>query len=151
MPKVDRQKAILDIVKAHRFGSQEALREELGRRGFEVTQATLSRDIRDLRLVKLTGADGRPFYTLPEEWENSVALEGVLPRLFMGVEGVGNLLMVRTRTEVARAVSLGIDHQDWPEVLGTIAGVDTVLLVLRSPSYMETVRNRVLSIAAGSR
>jgi len=147
MAKSERQAAILEIVKRNRFGSQEALREVLGEQGFDVTQATLSRDIRDLRLVKVTGADGQPYYMLPEEWETTPPLEGLLPTLFLAAEGSGNLLVLRTMTGGAQAVALGIDWEEWPEVLGTIAGVDTILLILRSPDQLDTVRERVESIA----
>lgn len=147
MAKSERQATILQIVKRSRLGSQEALREVLSERGFEVTQATLSRDIRDLRLVKVTGADGQPYYMLPEEWETTPPLEGLLPTLFLAAEGSGNLLVIRTMTGGAQAVALGIDWEEWPEVLGTIAGVDTILLILRSPSQLEAVRERVEAIA----
>jgi transcriptional regulator of arginine metabolism len=149
--KPERQRAILGIVKRSRLGSQEALREVLSQQGFEVTQATLSRDIRDLRLVKVTGADGQPYYTLPEEWETTPPLESLLPTLFLAAEGSGNLLVIRTMTGGAQAVALGIDWEEWPEVLGTIAGVDTILLILRSPDQMETVKERVESIAQPGR
>jgi transcriptional regulator of arginine metabolism len=145
--KSERQSTILEIVKRNRLGSQEALREVLSQRGFEVTQATLSRDIRDLRLVKVTGADGQPYYMLPEEWETTPPLEGLLPTLFLAAEGSGNLLVIRTMTGGAQAVALGIDWEEWPEVLGTIAGVDTILLILRTPDQLEAVRERVESIA----
>jgi len=147
MAKSERQAAILEIVKRNRFGSQEALREVLGEQGFDVTQATLSRDIRDLRLVKVTGADGQPYYMLPEEWETTPPLEGLLPTLFLAAEGTGNLLVLRTMTGGAQAVALGIDWEEWPEVLGTIAGVDTILLILRSSDHLATVKERVESIA----
>jgi transcriptional regulator of arginine metabolism len=147
MAKSERQAEILEIVKRNRLGSQEALREVLGQRGFDVTQATLSRDIRDLRLVKVTGADGQPYYMLPEEWETTPPLEGLLPTLFLAAEGSGNLLVIRTMTGGAQAVALGIDWEEWPEVLGTIAGVDTILLILRSPENLEAVKERVEAIA----
>ena len=147
MAKGERQAAILEIVKRNRFGSQEALREVLGEHGFEVTQATLSRDIRDLKLVKVTGADGQPYYMLPEEWETTPPLEGLLPTLFLAAEGAGDVLVIRTMTGGAQAVALGIDWEEWPEVLGTIAGVDTIFLILRSPDHLATVTDRVEAIA----
>ncbi|TVP57097.1 MAG: hypothetical protein EA351_06525 [Gemmatimonadales bacterium] len=147
MAKRERQASILELIKQHRVGSQETLREHLVTRGFDVTQATLSRDIRDLRLVKVTGADGLPYYTLPEEWENTPPLEGLLPTLFLSAEGSGNLLVVKTMTGAAQAVGIAIDWEEWPEILGSVAGDDTVLLVLRDPSAVEPVRRRILEIA----
>jgi transcriptional regulator of arginine metabolism len=147
MSKRTRQTAILEIIRQERVGSQEALREFLLERDIDVTQATLSRDIRDLRLVKVQGADGQPYYTLPEEWENAPPLERLLPTLFLSVEGAGNLLVVKTMTGGAQAVGLGIDWEEWPEVLGTIAGDDTILLVLRDAGQMDQVVERIEKIA----
>ena len=147
MTKRSRQKAILEVIRRERVGSQEALREFLRGRGIDVTQATLSRDIRDLRLVKVPGADGQAYYTLPEEWENTPPLESLLPTLFLSAEGAGNLLVVKTMTGGAQAVGLGIDWEEWPEVMGTIAGDDTILLVLRDADQVEAVLERIHSIA----
>lgn len=149
MSKRARQTAVLEIVRQERVGSQEALREFLLERGIDVTQATLSRDIRDLRLVKVQGADGHPYYTLPDEWENAPPLERLLPTLFISVEGAGHLLIVKTMTGGAQAVGLGIDWEEWPEVLGTIAGDDTILLVLRDAEKMDLVVDRIQKIARG--
>jgi len=147
MSKRTRQTAILEIIRQERVGSQEALREFLVERGIDVTQATLSRDIRDLRLVKVQGADGQPYYTLPDEWENAPPLERLLPTLFLSVEGAGHLLVVKTMTGGAQAVGLGIDWEEWPEVLGTIAGDDTILLVLRDAEQVDQVVDRIEKIA----
>ena len=123
------------------------LRTFLGERGIDVTQATLSRDLRDLRLVKVPGADGGGHYTLPEEWEHSPPLETLLPTLFISAEGTGNLLVIRTMTGGAQAVALGIDWEEWPEVLGTIAGDDTILLILRDASHLDGIKERLAEIA----
>jgi len=145
--KRDRQSAILELIRTHRVTSQIELRVLLEKGGIGVTQATLSRDLRDLRLVKIPGADGGGHYTLPEEWEHSPPLEALLPTLFVSAEGTGNLLVVRTMTGGAQAVALGIDWEEWPEILGTIAGDDTILLILKDPDRMEDVRSRILEIA----
>jgi transcriptional regulator of arginine metabolism len=148
--KRERQGAILELIRTHRVTSQMELRTLLEKEDIVVTQATLSRDLRDLRLVKVPGADGGGHYTLPEEWEHSPPLEALLPTLFVSAEGTGNLLVVRTMTGGAQAVGLGIDWEEWPEVLGTIAGDDTILLILRDADRMEEVRSRILSIAGES-
>jgi transcriptional regulator of arginine metabolism len=145
----ERQEAILEFIRSHRINSQAELKDFLAREGIEVTQATLSRDLRDLRLVKVPGADGLSHYTLPEEWEQTPPLERLLPALFVSAEGTGNLLVVKTMTGGAQAVALGIDWEEWPEVLGTIAGDDTILLILRQAERMEEVRARILGIAGG--
>ena len=145
--KRDRQSAVLEVVREHRVGSQEVLRELLQERGIDVTQATVSRDVRDLRLVKVPDADGNAFYTLPEEFENLPPLDRLLPTLFLSAEGTGNLLVVKTMTGGAQAVALGIDWEEWPEVLGTIAGDDTILLICREASQVARVRDRLADMA----
>lgn len=147
IPKRDRQDAILEIIRNSRVTSQLDLRDLLSAQGIEVTQATLSRDLRDLRIVKVPRAEGGGHYTLPDEWEHAPPLETLLPTLFLSAEGTGNLLVVRTLTGGAQAVALGIDWEEWPEVLGTIAGDDTILLILREPGEMEEVRSRIRGIA----
>jgi transcriptional regulator of arginine metabolism len=145
--KRDRQGAILEIIRNNRVTSQMELRNLLMEEDIEVTQATLSRDLKDLRLVKVPGAAGGAHYTLPEEWEHTPPLETLLPTLFLSVEGTGNLLVIRTMTGGAQAVATGIDWEEWPEVLGTIAGDDTILLILRQEIDLKLVRNRILHIA----
>jgi len=150
LSKRERQEAILGLIRSNMISSQEGLRELLAERGTEVTQATLSRDMRDLRLVKVPSADGHSYYTLSEEWENTPPLESLLPTLFQSAEGTGNLLVVRTMTGGAQAVAGAIDWEEWREVLGTIAGDDTILIVVRNASDLETVRKRVEGIAQAS-
>jgi len=148
MSKRVRHALILDIIKHTRIGSQEALREHLQEQGTEVTQATLSRDIRELRLVKVPDAEGSAHYSLPDEWESTPPLETLLPTLFTSAEGVANLLVVRTMKGGAQTVAAGIDWEEWPEVLGTIAGDDTILLILREPKHLAAVQRR-LQVMAG--
>jgi transcriptional regulator of arginine metabolism len=145
--KRERQGAILEIIRNNRVTSQMELRNLLLEETIDVTQATLSRDLKELRLVKVPGAAGRSHYTLPEEWEHTPPLETLLPALFLSVDGTGNLLVVRTMTGGAQAVATGIDWEEWPEVLGTIAGDDTILLILRDEGHLRFVRNRILEIA----
>lgn len=140
--------AILDLVREHRVASQEQLRELLGARGFDITQATLSRDLRELRLIKVPDAEGRLHYTLPPEaWEQTPSLEHLLPTLFIDAEGTGNLLIVRTLTGGAQPIAVALDWEEWPEVLGTIAGDDTILLILRDPSQLSAVQRRLEDLA----
>ena len=148
MSKRDRHKQILEVVRSHRITSQEGLRELLHERGTEVTQATLSRDMRELRLVKVPGADGVGFYFSPEEWDSTPSLESLLPALFHSAEGVDHLLVVRTMKGGAQTVAAGIDWEEWPEVLGTLAGDDTILLILRDPAKLDEVKGRVEAMAA---
>lgn len=147
MSKRDRHQQILDVLRAHRVSSQEALRELLQERGTEVTQATLSRDMRELRLVKVPGADGSGHYSSPEEWDSTPSLDSLLPALFHSAEGVDHLLVVRTMKGGAQTVAAGIDWEEWPEVLGTLAGDDTILVILRDPDALGDVKARLEAMA----
>ncbi len=148
MNKHARHAAIRELVREGRYTSQEELREALAERDFDVTQATLSRDIRELRLIKVPDAEGGSAYTLPPEaWDQTPKLERLLANLFVGAEGTGNLLVVKTLAGGAQPVAVAIDWEEWPEVLGTIAGDDTILLILRDPRHLTTVQRRLEELA----
>ena len=147
MSKLDRQREVLDVINKNRVTSQESLRELLLERGIEVTQATLSRDMKDLRLVKAPGADGVGFYSSPEEWDHTPALASLLPTLFDSADGVDHLLVVRTMKGGAQTVAAAIDWEEWPEVLGTLAGDDTILIILRDPASLDEIKQRLRRMA----
>lgn len=147
--KKDRQETILRLIKEGRIPHQEALRELLAKQGFKVTQATLSRDIRDLRLLKIPGSDGTSHYSLPDEWDHVPPLDSILPALFVSAEAVGNLVVVRTLNGSAQAVASGIDWEEYEGLAGTIAGDDTVLLILRDPRFAETLKDAIEALAEG--
>jgi transcriptional regulator of arginine metabolism len=151
MSKPKRHTAIRELVQSNRVSSQEQLRELLETRGFDVTQATLSRDVRELRLIKVHDPEGGHHYTLPPEaWDNAPALTRLLPALYLGAEGTGNLLVVKTMMGGAQAVAEAIDWEEWPEVLGTLAGDDTILLVLREAAHLTAVLRRLEERAGAS-
>ena len=145
--KRSRQTAILRVIKECRVPHQEALRQLLVEAGFPVTQPTLSRDIRDLRLVKVTGTGGKPYYTLPEEWDHVPPLDSVLPTLFVSAEAVGNMVVVRTLSGGAQAVASGIDWEEYDGLAGTIAGDDTVLIILRNGGAAGSVAEELGKLA----
>jgi transcriptional regulator of arginine metabolism len=148
MGKPERHSAIRAIIREERVTSQEHLREFLVQRDFDVTQATLSRDIRELRLVKVPDAEGISHYTLPpESWDHSPPLARLLPTLFTAAEGTGNLLVVRTLAGGAQAVAEALDWEEWPEVLGTLGGDDTILIILRKPEYLSVIQRRIEELA----
>lgn len=142
--KAKRHAAILRLVREHDIPSQERLRELLARAGFEVTQATLSRDIRELGLAKLPGDNGAPRYVAPpEEILPPPSLNTLLPSLLLKSEGVGPLLVLRTPTGSANALAAALDHEDWPEALGTLAGDDTLLIITRSLGERKKLARRL--------
>lgn len=146
--KTERQAAILELIAAHDVASQEELRGLLGSRGVSVTQATLSRDLRELGVVRVPGDDG-PRYARPESiaGEAIPSLEVLLPQLFSRIDGVGEMIVLHTLASGAQPVSEAIDAAGWKEVLGTIAGENTILVVCRSPQARQEVTNRLVGLA----
>src|SRR6476620_10588867 len=129
-----RQAAIRDLVESHVVASQEEFRQLLLARGMDVTQATLSRDLRDLGLARVSAEDGVR-YVLPESLgddEDKPVLGNLLPQLFSKISGVGELIVLHTVRSGAQPIAEAIDQEEFEEVLGTIAGDDTILIVTRS-------------------
>ncbi len=147
--KEARQTAVLDLVSSHIVGSQEELRRLLGERGVHVTQATLSRDIRDLGLARMSAEHGVR-YVLPESFgdgEDKPLLGSLLPQLFSRISGVGELVVLHTVRSGAQPIAEAIDQEEFEEVLGTIAGDDTILIVTRSAAARESLTRRLLQLA----
>jgi transcriptional regulator of arginine metabolism len=113
----------------------------------DVAQATLSRDVRELGVIKLPDEEGS-YYTVPADvTDPTPTLTRLLPALYLGAEGVDNLLVIKTLTGGAQPIAVAIDWEEWPEVLGTIAGDDTILLILRNTSHLPTVITRLEELA----
>jgi transcriptional regulator of arginine metabolism len=148
MSKLARQAAILELVRHRPVSSQEELRVLLTGQGFEVTQATLSRDLRDLGLARVTTDDGIR-YVLPESLaeEGSPSIEVLLPQLFASVDGVNELAVLRTRPSGAQPIAEAIDAEAWGEVLGTIGGENTVLIICRSAEARAVICDRLRVLA----
>jgi transcriptional regulator of arginine metabolism len=142
--KYDRHNAIRELVAGNNVSNQEELRRKLVRRGFDVTQATVSRDIHELRLYK--GPNG---YALPsglngvEEGDDSPSVGNVLESFGLKVKQAQNQLVLITTSGGAQPVALAIDHEDWDEVVGTIAGDDTVLIICPDQKRASQLRMRL--------
>jgi len=146
--KTQRHAAILRLVQGRRILSQDQLRRLLATQGIDVTQATLSRDIRELRLAKVTEADGSSHYAEPAEGGVlQPAFEQLVPALLVSIEAVGNLLVLRTPPASASPLASALDRQGWDEVAGTVAGDDTILVVTRSRKACEAVASRLQEVA----
>ena len=144
-----RQAAIRDLVETHVVGSQEEFRQLLQTRGMDVTQATLSRDLRDLGLARVSAEDGVR-YVLPGSLDDDDAkplLGNLLPQLFSRINGVGELIVLHTVRSGAQPIAEAIDQEDFDEVLGTIAGDDTILIVTRSAEARMALTQRLLELA----
>jgi transcriptional regulator of arginine metabolism len=145
--KTRRHAAILHLIRDHAVDSQETLRELLAREGFDVTQATLSRDIQGLGLVKAKDAEGNGHYEAPQEAIlPAPPLSAMIPSLLLKTDGVGPLLVIATPTGSASALAAALDHEEWPEVLGSIAGDDTLLMITRSVADRKKLEARVAQL-----
>lgn len=148
--KTDRHNVIRELVETRSVASQEELRRLLRSRGWDVTQSTLSRDLRELRLARVPTADGGARYALTEGASaaaDRVTLDSLLPQLFDRIDGVGELLVVHTLPGGAQAVAFALDAEQWPDVLGTIAGDDTILIICRSGQARERLMRRIRTLA----
>lgn len=146
--KQKRQQTILDIVRSNRVHSQDELRQILLRRGIDATQATLSRDLRELRIAKLPHAEGESYYVAAAEDDvASPNLERLLPHLLVSTDGVDHLVLVKTLVGGAQAVAEAIDMEEWPEVLGTLAGDDTILVIIRDAGQRDELIRRIQRLA----
>jgi len=146
--KAQRQAAILELVGREAVHSQEQLRRRLRAQGFDVTQATLSRDIRDLGLVKRAAdsAYQRPQTDVVAPPNASLALQRALSEYASSVDRVQQLVIVRTGPGQAQPLALAIDRARLPEVVGTLAGDDTILVISR-----DARRARALAKELGAR
>ncbi len=139
--KQSRQAAILNIIREKDIDTQEELAEALRAEGYEITQATVSRDIKQLRLVKVLSAEGKYHYA--QSAEKSAGLSERFARLFqasvVGVDYAGNIIVVKTVAGSASAAGEAIDSMNLKEVLGTMAGDNTVLVIVHDTQEAAAV------------
>jgi transcriptional regulator of arginine metabolism len=147
--KTQRHAAILRIVRRDRVESQEQLRERLKDEGYEVTQATLSRDLRLLGLAKVADVNGGSHYTAPTETGAGIRphLEHLLPALLVSLDAVGPFLVLKTTTGSAQSLGVAVDGAGWPEVIGTLGGDDTLLVIMKSERARRAVQVRLKELA----
>ena len=145
--KNNRLDAIKIIISSKEIGSQEELLQELTKEGFQLTQATLSRDLKQLKVAKAASMNGNYVYVLPNNTmyrrmtEQQSATEMLRSDGVRGFEFSGNIAVIRTRPGYASSVAYDIDTHHFDEILGTIAGDDTIMLVLREGCTRTSVLN----------
>lgn len=151
--KHKRIEAIKRIISTSDVGTQEELAMRLSEEGFEVTQATVSRDIRQMGLRKGTSTDGRLLYVLPED-KGDLSEGGygrILREGFTSIETADRLLVVKTASGMAMAAAAAIDNLNLGGIVGTIAGDDTIFLAVRTGKDAEKIIGKVESIIANVR
>lgn len=144
-----RQKAILQIIQEKPVGTQEELVEELRKRGFQASQATLSKDIRELGLVKVPTADGQFRYT--DRFRSHIEtpaqiLTKRLQECVVGYNTASHILVLKTLPGYAPSIAYELDRTGWEEVVGTIAGDDTVFIAISSQKDVRSVEKKLNEI-----
>jgi transcriptional regulator of arginine metabolism len=147
MDNLYRRNQILELVQGETVATQEELRRKLARRGIRVTQATVSRDIEELGLVKT-----REGYRLPDAPEPAAPPQPTLPivlkEFVREVDQASNLVIVKTHPGNAHTVAAVLDAEQWPEVAGTVAGDDTIFVATAGRRQAGRLRKKLLAILA---
>ena len=132
--KVNRHAKIVELINKYQIETQEELAERLNQVGFHVTQATVSRDIRDLKLTKVPAENGKQKYAVLESGNTAMGEKyiRILRDGFVSIDMAQNILVIKTVSGMAMAVGAALDAMKWTELVGCIAGDDTVMCAVRS-------------------
>jgi transcriptional regulator of arginine metabolism len=143
--KIKRQEKILEIISKYSVETQEELIDRLYDDGYEVTQATVSRDIRELKLTKVSTGHGTYRYMLPPQHEakSTMKFTNTLIDSVIMVDYALNTVVIKTSPSLANPVAAGIDSMHSPEILGCVAGDDTVIVVVRDPESAKAITERI--------
>ena len=146
--KVARHEKIKELIQQYDIDTQEELASRLNEAGFKVTQATVSRDIRALKMMKVTGKDGKSRYVILQELPTELGEKytRVLHDALLTIDQGQNILVIRTGPGMAMGVAAALDALNWEEILGSIAGDDTVMCVARTLEEASSVAERLKSI-----
>ena len=148
--KINRHAKIIELINKYHIETQEELAEYLNQEGFKVTQATVSRDIRDLKLTKVSVDGGRQKYVVlkPEEDGMSEKYIRVLRDGYVSMDMAQNILVIKTVSGMAMAVAAAVDAMKWKEVVGCIAGDDTIMCAVRSVDETVAVMEKIRKIVS---
>ncbi len=148
MNKGQRHMRIRELVTNNEIETQDDLVDRLKQAGYNVTQATVSRDIKELHLVKVPLQDGRYKYSLPadQRFNPLQKLQRALADSFVSIDGVAHFLMLKSLPGNGNAIAVLIDHLEWPEILGTLSGDDTILIICRREDEREMIKERIIGL-----
>ena len=146
--KIGRHAKIVDLIGKYDIETQEELAEQLKREGYRVTQATISRDIRELKLTKIATNDGRQKYALmqPQPAGMNEKYLRVLKDGFLSMDMAQNILVIKTVSGMAMAVAAALDAMDCNEIVGSIAGDDTIMCAVRTVDDTVALMKRLRKI-----
>lgn len=145
--KSDRIETLKMIISSQQLGNQEEVLRALSDEGFNLTQATLSRDMKQLKVAKAASMNGKYVYVLPNETmyrrvaKPSTAREMLHTPGFVSMSFSGNMAVIKTRPGYASSIAYNIDNNDIPEILGTIAGDDTIFIVMKEGTSKLRLKN----------
>ena len=148
--KISRHAKIIELISQYDIETQEELAEYLNRAGFKVTQATVSRDIRDLKLTKVSVGAGKQKYVVhrQDEPEMSEKYIRVLRDGYVSMDMAQNILVIKTVSGMAMAVAVAVDSMKWNEVVGCIAGDDTIMCAIRTVEDTVAVMDKIRKIVS---
>ena len=151
--KYKRHDKIIELISKYDIDTQDELIARLREEGFEVTQATVSRDIRDLKLVKISTAKHKYKYALPahNEMEISSKYRNIIRETILHVDRAGNMVVLRTYAGMVQAAAAAIDGMRWGEIVGTIAGDDTIFVLMRDAEGAIEFSDKVKQFSKGNR
>ncbi|QJD82305.1 transcriptional regulator AhrC/ArgR [Cohnella herbarum] len=143
--KGPRQRKIRELISSREIETQEELVDALSMEGMQVTQATVSRDIKEMQLIKVPLEDGRYKYSMPQDQRFNPAhkLKRALLDHFVNADSADNLVVLKCLPGTAGTIAALIDGMDWPEIIGTIGGDDTTLLISKTKLEGENVLGRI--------
>lgn len=143
--KKKRHEAILKIIENNSVSTQTELLEMLNEQGFNTTQATISRDIKDLRLIKKADSFGRSCYAVDktDNLEISSKYTSVFKHSVISSEYAGNMLVVKCHTGMANAACAALDVMNWDGIIGTLAGDDTIFILCRTTEIAEQIKTAI--------
>ena len=146
--KSERQAKILDLIVKKEIGTQEELTIELEKAGFVATQATISRDIREMKLTKVAMSDGKLRYVAyrKTEEDSMEKYTRIFKDGFISMDNAQNMLVIRTVSGMAMALAAALDHMELPEIVGSIAGDDTIMCAVRSVDDTIAVMERLRKV-----
>lgn len=148
MTKGQRHIKIRELIGTKEIETQDELVDQLRQEGFNVTQATVSRDIKELHLVKVPLVDGRYKYSLPadQRFNPLHKLKRSLVDSFVGIDYSQNLIVMKTLPGNAMAIGALIDNLDWKEIMGSICGDDTCLIICKTTEDAEKINNKIIAM-----
>lgn len=148
MSKIQRQIKIRELITNNDISTQDELVERLKELEFNVTQATVSRDIKELELVKVPSANGNYIYSLPadQRFNPLEKLKRLIMDAFVSIDHTSHFIVLKTLPGNAHAIGVLIDNLTWDEIMGTICGDDTCLIICRTEENTDDVKNRFLNM-----